>query len=630
MFSSLLFALLPLAIARQVVAYDYVIIGGGTAGLTVASRLAEDDDVSILVLEAGPNAENFPEVYIPGLVFTGRFSALNWLYGTTSQPGFNNRTSTVGGGKALGGSTVVNAMIFPRGLKEQYDTWAALNHDSSWTWSSLLPFFKRSENFMPPNEFQVANGARYDPEVHGLNPKLGRVKVGFQNYFFPQARIWEETAVGLGIAASPDLSNGDPQAVGISPNSIDPVNNTRCSATCAYYTPFTNRTNFEVITNAVVSRIIWSYDGDTNSSGLVASGVEYYLVNTTTPVFANVTREVIVSAGAVGSPKVLELSGVGNSTILKAAGIKPVLHRPTVGENFADHVHSWATFVNTPNDTLITTDILQQNPPFAQEQLNLWNENRTGMYSAAYGRTLGIIPPLKVFEKSALDALVKDARANITAYATRYANGNKGLVKGIEAQHEIALKLFEEDRNGPLEMNLNPGYNGPTPATSRPKGNYTAITVVLYAPLSRGRVHISSSNYRAPPSVNPAYYSHPIDVAAHVGGIKLARKMMRSPPLSSMFEREVEPGLARETDADIEDWLRDVSEGDNHPTGTMSMLPRKLGGVVDTSLKLYGTANVRIADASIIPFPISAHTSSTVYMVGEKAAQIIKDSYRST
>ncbi|KAF9257920.1 alcohol oxidase [Marasmius fiardii PR-910] len=611
------FAFLLLSRVYIAFGYDYVVIGGGAGGLTVASRLAEDTSTSVLVLEAGPNAEHLPEVFVPGLIATGQsFTTLNWQYKTIPQAHLNGRVITVNAGKALGGSTVINAMIFPRAQKEQYDAWGTLNNDDSWTWDALLPFFKKSEIMTPPNQYQTANGVKYLPEYHGLDPESGRVKVGFPNYFFPQSALWRDTAVGLGFPSSPDLANGEPNAVGVAPNSLDAANNTRCSAACAYYTPFTSRANFKVITNATVSRILWS---DKGGSSLIASGVEYYLDGQTNPLVVNVSREVIVSAGTIGSPKVLELSGVGNSTILKAAGVSPVLEHPTVGENLADHIHSWA---NAFTNISINKDVLQQNPEFAQQQLDLWYKNRTGFYSVA-PRSLGVAAPSNIFTQSELNTLIQEAQANLTRFAGEFSNGNAGLAKGIEAQHKIALELYRKDKSGPVEVNVEPGYSGPTPADIRPRRNYTTVNAVFYAPLSRGRTHIGSSDRLAPPLVDPAYWSHPLDVASHVAGIKLARKMLASPPLSSIYAGEFEPG-DNKTDGDIEAWMRSVVVSGVHETGTLAMLPQELGGVVDTSLKVYGTENVRVVDASIIPFPISTHPSSTVYMIGERAADIIK------
>ncbi|KAJ7769991.1 alcohol oxidase [Mycena metata] len=601
------------AFASSTPVYDYVVVGGGTAGLTVASRLTEDTSVTVAVLEAGFNAEGLPEVFIPGLIGTGiAFTTLNWAYATVPQEHLGGRNLTVNAGKALGGSTIINSMIFPRAEKEQYDVWGQLNNDSTWTWSALLPYFQKSELFTPPNAFQTASGVRFLSSVHGF---AGRVKVGFPNYFFTQSALWRKAAEGLGFPASPDLANGDPHAVGIAPNSLDAANNTRCSAARAYYTPFANRPNLVVITNATVSRILWANQG---SGKLTANGVEYIVNNRTQTV--GLSKEVIVSAGTIGSPKVLELSGIGNTTILKAAGVTPVLNLPTVGENFADHVHSWA---NAFTNITLTKDALLLNLTFAAEQKALWFKNRTGLYSAA-PRSLGIAAPSDIFSPEELNALVAQAEANLTYFATQFSNGNPALAKGIAAQHNLALALYKQNKELPLEMNAEPGYSGPTAFSARPARNYTAINSVLYAPLSRGRTHIVSSDPLVAPAVDPAYWAHPLDVAAQVGGIKLARKMLVAPPLDSIYAGEFEPGADKQTDEEIEEWLRTVVASDNHEVGSLSMMPQSLGGVVDTSLKVYGTANVRVVDASIIPFPVSAHLSSTVYMIGERAADIIR------
>ncbi|KAI5120967.1 hypothetical protein M0805_006639 [Coniferiporia weirii] len=607
--------LIAVCLALRSVAYDYVVVGGGTGGLTVASRLSEDPSVTVLVIEAGPNAENLPEVFVPGLIGTGQsFTTLDWSYPTIPQVNLNSRRITVNAGKALGGSTVINSMIFPRAEKEQYDVWGSLNNDTAWTWDSLLPYFKKSELSTPPNAYQIANGVRFDKNVHGFD---GRVHVGFPNFFFKQSQLWVQTAEGLGFPASPDLANGDPHAVGVAPNSLNALNNTRCSAACAYFTPFADRPNFTVITNATVSRLLWG--NATNGSLAHVSGVEYITSNGST-VSTPVIKEVIVSAGTIGSPKVLELSGIGNATILKAAGVTQKVNLPTVGENLADHVHNW---VNSFTSLNLTKDLLNLNATFAAEQRALWFANRTGLLSAA-PRSLGIAAPSDVFSQAQLSTLVKEGRQSLQSFATNFSNGNADLAKGIAKQLDAAFNLYEENKELPLEMNLEPGYSGPTPLSVRPNRTFTTINAVLYAPLSRGRTHINSSSPFAFPAVDPGYYSHPMDIAAHVGGVRLARKMLTSRPLGDTFLGEFEPGAEKTSDVQIEAWLRANATSDNHETGSCAMMPRELGGVVDTNLLVYGTDNVRVVDASVIPFPVSAHLSSTVYAIGEKAADIIK------
>ncbi|THU82901.1 FAD/NAD(P)-binding domain-containing protein [Dendrothele bispora CBS 962.96] len=478
-------SLLGLPLVVNALAYDYIIIGGGTAGLTVANRLSEDRDKQVLVIEAGPNAENLQEVFVPGLIGAGQaLTTLNWAYTTVPQTHLNGRVLTINAGKTLGGSTVINSMIFPRAEKAQYDAWGILNNDSSWSWNALLPYFKKSEIFTPSKQI-------------------------------PTSERREESLLLLSIR----------------------LNNTRCSAACAYYTDFADRPNFTVLTNATVIRIIWTEQG--RESEITASAVEYIDANNETQV-VNVSHggEVIVSAGTIGTPKILELSGVGNSSILQAAGVKPILNLPSVGENFADHVNSWVNaFTNS-----ITNDLLLLHPTFAEQQLNLWFENRTGFYSSV-SRSLDIAAPSDIFNKSEFNHILEESEEKLDYFATLLSNGNPLLARGIQAQHRLALDLYRSNKNLPLEMSLRPSFFGNTSFEDRPARTY----------------------------------------------------MLTTGPMASIYEGEFEPGLDKVTDEDIENWLRGVVQSYTHEVGTMAMLPQGLGGVVDTKLRIYGLKNVRVA-----------------------------------
>ncbi|KAJ8508037.1 hypothetical protein ONZ45_g9653 [Pleurotus djamor] len=524
---------------------------------------------------------------------------------TTPQHNINQRTTTVSAGKALGGSTAINAMLFPRAGRPQYDAWAQINNDPSWGWDALLPFFKRSEIVTPPTPEQIqAGGITFDPAVHGLE---GRVHVGYPDFFFPQSTLWREAAIRAGLPGEKDLSSGDPNGVGVAAESINVANHTR---------PVLFLTIF--IFSVSIRRLTFQ-GANGRTKNLRAVGVEYQLSGSEQKRTLSVVREVVVSAGTIGSPKILEVSGVGNSSILTAAGVKPVLSLPSIGENFADHVHSW---VSAFTNASVTFGLLE-NPEFLAEQIDLWFSNHTGILSSIPG-SLGLVAPLNIFNETRLHSLVSEAREKLSFYADAFSNGNPLLARGIQTQHQIVLGLYEKDNTLPLEINLFPGYGGPTPADQRPSQNFTTVMNVLYSPLSRGRIHITSSDANVPPSVDPAYYSHPLDAITHAAGIRLARKTLVAPPMDSIFLGEFEPGVDVQSEEEIISALRNLVFSDSHPTGSMSMMPRELGGVVDTKLKIYGTDNVRVADASIIPIPVSAHTSSTVYMIGEKAADIIK------
>ncbi|KAF9443534.1 GMC oxidoreductase [Macrolepiota fuliginosa MF-IS2] len=616
-------------------AYDYVIVGGGNGGLVVASRLSEDPNVKVLVLEAGPEAENLPEVYVPGLIGSGQsFKSLNWAYQTMPQANLNGRTLVINAGRALGGSTTINSMIMTRATKTQYDALGALNNSTSWTWDAVLPYFKRSEIFTPPDADQSENGASYDESVRGPpsppDPDTGAVKAGFPNFFYPQSEMFAQALVndqeGMGFQLALDLSDGEVRRrVGIPSDTLDASNNTRCSAVGGYVTPsIKQRPNLHIITRATVSRVEW--DDRKRDGLLVARRVEYYVDGDSVPRYADVNvgggGEVVIAAGTLGSPKVMELSGIGNATLLQGLGIDVKLNLPSVGENLADHMHTWA---NAVSSTPITKDALRLNDTFRQEQLDLWYKSRSGLYSAA-PRALALAAASDLLSKDRINDLVSNARRDLDKYASEYANGNDALQQGIKAQHEIALDFYDQDQQIPIEFNVEPGYAGPTAPDGLGDKKFTTVSAILYSPLSRGRSHITSTNAAARPAVDPAYWSHPIDVAMLVGGLQAARKVLRTPPLDSIFVEEFEPGAdVGESDEGVEAYLRGVVASDNHEVGTMSMMPRSLGGVVDTELKVYGTGNVRVADASIIPMPLSAHLASTVYMIGEKVADFIKD-----
>jgi len=313
----------------------------------------------------------------------------------------------------------------------------------------------------------------------------------------------------------------------------------------------------------------------------------------------------------------LELSGVGNSTILRDAGVKPVLDLPSVGENLADHVHSWA---NAFTNASVTRDLLLLDPSFAAEQRDLWFNNRTGVLSCV-PRSLGLAAASDLYSQSQLTNVIQDAKTNLQHYAKVFSNGNEQLQKGIEMQYTLLLNLWEQNRAAPVEINVEPGYSGPTPFAQRPRNKFTSINAVLFGPLSRGRTHITSNDPFELPGVDPAYYAHPLDFETHVKGIELGRTMLRTPPLDSIYEGEHEPG----DEEDVMVWARQVAASDNHVVGSLAMMPMELGGVVDTKLKIYGIENVRVVDASVIPFPVSAHLMSTVYMVAERAADFIKE-----
>jgi len=213
-------------------------------------------------------------------------------------------------------------------------------------------------------------------------------------------------------------------------------------------------------------------------------------------------------------------------------------------------------------------------------------------------RSLGLAAASDAFSQSQLTSVIQDAKTKIQHYAKVFSNGNEQLQKGIEMQHKLLLNLWEQDRAAPLELNVEPGYSGPTPFTQRPQVKFTSINAVLFGPLSRGRTHITSTDPFEAPDLDPAYYAHPLDFETHVKGIELSRTILRTPPLDLIYKGEYEPGGSK----DVRVWAREVAASDNHVVGSMAMMPKELGGVVDTKMKMYGIKNVRVVGAFILIF----------------------------
>jgi len=270
----------------------------------------------------------------------------------------------------------------------------------------------------------------------------------------------------------------------------------------------------------------------------------------------------------------------------------------------------------------VTRDLLLLNESFKTEQQNLWFHNRTGVLSCV-PRSLGLAAASNLYSQSHLTRVIQEAKKDLEHYSNLFSNGNERLQKGIETQHRLLLDLWDHDRAAPVEINIEPGYSGPTPFTQRPQVKFTSINAVLFGPLSRGRTHITSSDPFQAPAVDPAYYAHPLDFETHVRGIELGRTVLKTPPLDTIYQGEYEPGDTK----NVEVWAREVAASDNHVVGSLAMMPKELGGVVDTRMRMYGIENVRVVDASIIPFPVSAHLMSTVYVVAERAADFIKEDY---
>ncbi|CZR37801.1 uncharacterized protein FPRO_07008 [Fusarium proliferatum ET1] len=573
--------------------YDYIVVGGGTAGVAVAARLSEGlPYANILLIEAGPAVDDEPKINIPGMKGSTLGTKYDWNFTTVPQAGANNRVWPINRGKVLGGSSALNLMTYDRAAVAEYDAWEALGNPG-WNWKTMIKAMMKSETFTGKNT------ATYGSKGVGDS---GPVKAVVNRIIPKHQESWIPTLNKLGVRKNLESLGGNPLGVMYQPSSIDPSNYNRSYSANAYTE--ISGSNLEILADTVVAKI--NVSGPAAKKKAIATGVT--LQDGT---YVKARREVILSAGSIQSPGLLEQSGIGSKSVLSAAGIKQIVDLPDVGENLQDHLRVMTSYQLKPE--FLSFDALRSNATFAAEQLALWNAGKRSLYDYT-----GSAYTFSTWKQ----ALGNDA--NLVSLAKDAA--------GKDASKVDKKKLdFLKDSTVPqVEVIFSDGYTGVKgyPAATSPlfgKGFVTLIGVVMH-PLSRGSVHINPSDPAGKPTINPNYLSNSHDVEAVLQTVKYNRKIANTEPMRSIWEDEYEPGLDVKTDAQIKDYVLRTTLSIFHPSGTCAMLPKADGGVVDAKLKVYGTENLRVVDASVIPLLISAHIQTAVYGIAEIAAElIIKD-----
>ncbi|KAJ7075948.1 hypothetical protein B0H15DRAFT_610386 [Mycena belliarum] len=566
--------------------FDYIVVGGGLAGMTVAARLAEDPSITVLLIEAGADDRSNSQIYDIYNYAQAFGGPMDWAWKA-------EQGKVIHGGKTLGGSSSINGGHWTRGVKAQYDSWSTLLEDSEanvgWNWNGMFNYMKKAETFSAPNSQQAAKGAQSIASYHGTS---GPVQVTYPDNMYggPQQSAFVDTIVSLtGIKHYKDLNGGTPNCVSITPLTIDwHRSDYRSSSVEAYLTPVqSQRTNWVTLGKHIVTKINWSNPG---SVPLKAKGVEYaYWTNSATRYNVAARREVIIAAGAIQTPALLQLSGIGDSAILNPLGITTQIDLKTVGKNL-------------------------------QEQtMNSLGANGNGFNKDGDGPSDAIAYP-NIYELfgSQAAAKVSQIQGNLSTWAASQASSALSA-DALQQIFQVQANLIINNNAPVVELFYDTGFP-----------DDIGIDMWQLLPFSRGSVKITSTDPYKYPSIKCNYFSVGMDLDMQVAGARLARRIITSPPLSSLSTGETIPGGAvpdnaqRGSDAAWQSWIKNGFASVAHPIGTAAMMRRSLGGVVDAQLKVYDTANVRVVDASVVPLQLSAHLSSTLYGVAEKAADLIK------
>ncbi|VUC26045.1 unnamed protein product [Clonostachys rosea] len=585
--------------------FDFVIVGGGTAGLVVASRLSENSAHRVLVLEAGSDHSDDPRVKTPAFYATLFQSDADWGFKSEPQPQLNGRSIGLHQGRALGGSSAINAQVFVPPGKHAIDAWEE-SGNPGWNWQGLESYYARSHTLAGAT--QTTDG--HSPLEQNFHSPIQLSLSGDPVHAIQEA--WKGTFQAEGHYVSSDPWLDQPTGAFSSLATVDASTKERSYSTTAYYHPIKNRNNLQVLTDAVVERIIFETEG----SATRATGVQYRYDDKIQTVTA--AKEVIVAAGALQSPKLLELSGVGNSEILSRNGIQVVKELPGVGENLQDHVVCPIGIQAV--DELETMDPLaRQEPDAIAHAMQQYATEQKGMLASSGMTTYAYVPITAELSQDTTEALKKLLHQN----QPKVGHAHGSLAADL---HGFVTKTLT-DSTKPSGVFLSVlSQAGPTPVP----GTWLTLVAYLPHPLSLGSVHIKSKQPLESPAIDPKYLSHPVDIEILAHQMRYLGHFAASSPFSKLLKQPLHYMDPAAEFADIDDakeYLRSNAISMWHYAGSCAMLPEEKGGVVDTRLKVHGINNLRIVDSSVVPIITTGNLQSTVYAIAEKAADLIKADY---
>ncbi|PQE13667.1 GMC oxidoreductase protein [Rutstroemia sp. NJR-2017a BVV2] len=592
--------------------YDYIIAGGGVSGLVVANRLSEDPTgailyifhfylllISVLVIEAGEIDKGEDFIRYPFDEGDGLDTSYDWNLWTAPQTFLDGASRPFDLGKGVGGGSLINGMCWTRGGTADYDAWVALGNPG-WGWDDMLPYFKKTETYTDDVDAEFSRDLYIHPNLstHGTT---GYINVSYPKYFYPQSKIFLDGLRELGIPILTDPNNGTTAGGMLIPNNISPDNQTRSDARRGYLDGFIGRPNLHVVTGFMVIRVLIDSTpevlGRDLPDGQFITGVQIAPTLSTVVREISCSREVILAAGNAHTPQILELSGIGQPEVLQKFELPVHINLPGVGENFQDHPYVGA--IHYYGDRRLMTQ--------AQQEYYI---NKTGPWTAGAINTVAFPSLAQItpnWAERVADAMSQAASEHLTPGL------DQSVISGYAAQKDIITNQISRADSSVCEL-LN--------------DNVGLLSVAAMHPLSRGSIHITTDNPYVPPEIDPRYCSNPLDLQILTDALIFNNKLLNTNSMQLLQPVSYYPYLPNATAEILMTAIRSGLRTEFHGSGATSMMPRELGGVVDPDLRVYGTKNLRIVDAGIIPMLPASHLQAPVYAIAEKAADLIKrDNY---